>query len=92
MPSATWVVYAVPTKDGSDGARGVCEQREWEKLSAASPGALTLIRAGIAHEGEAERLARGTAGEAKPRAAGVMAASWAERAAARLSRATPPPR
>lgn len=44
MPSATWVVYAVPTRDGSDPVRAVCEQREWETLSAAHPGALTLVR------------------------------------------------
>ena len=69
MPTATWVVYSVPTKDSPEGVRAVCREGEWAALDAARPGFLTLIRAGITHEGEAERLARGTSGEARPRQA-----------------------
>jgi hypothetical protein len=37
-------------------------------MEAARPGYYTLVRAGIATEGEAERLARGTSGDPTPRA------------------------
>jgi hypothetical protein len=46
----------------------VCVQSEWDATEAARPGYYTLIRAGIATEGEAERLARGTSGDPIPRA------------------------
>jgi hypothetical protein len=45
------------------GGNVVCEQREWEALEARQPGYHTLLHAGLATEQEAERLARGTAGE-----------------------------
>ena len=50
-------------------------------MDAARPGFFTLVRAGIANEGEAERLARGTAGEAKPRNAKAVPLSWPDQAA-----------
>jgi hypothetical protein len=74
MPTATWVVYSVPTKDTPGGVRAVCDERQWAAMDAARPGYFTLIRAGIAHEGEAERLARGRSGEARPRQARAVAA------------------
>jgi hypothetical protein len=55
-----WVVYAVQGRGG----RAVCTQAEWARLTAAKPDSYTFIRGGISHEGEAERLARGTAGDA----------------------------
>lgn len=61
----TWVVYLMPMSDGA--VRAVCEQREWDRMEAARPGYCTLVTGGIASEGEAERLARGTSGDAKPR-------------------------
>jgi hypothetical protein len=41
----------------------VCEQEVWDAMNRARPGFYTLIREGIATEGEAEQLARGTAGD-----------------------------
>ena len=44
------------------GARAVCERSEWDAMELASPGYHTIILDGILSEPEAERLARGTAG------------------------------
>jgi hypothetical protein len=66
MRTVLWVVYQtqVPGRGGSSTARNViCEQDEWDALERDNPGRHTLIRAGITNEGEAERLARGTAGD-----------------------------
>lgn len=61
-----WAVYQ--TVQGTlAGMKSVCEQSEWEALTARKPGVHALIRGGIISEGEADRLARGTAGDAKPR-------------------------
>ena len=65
VAAVLWVVYLMPVSDGA--VRAVCEQREWERLEAARPGCYTLVTGGIASEGEGERLARGTSGDAKPR-------------------------
>jgi hypothetical protein len=43
----------------------VCEQGEWDAMELARPSHYKLVRAGIATEAEAERLARGTSGDAK---------------------------
>ena len=48
-----------------DGMRAVCEQREWEEMERVRPGYHKLVQGGIASEGEAERLARGTSGDAR---------------------------
>jgi hypothetical protein len=63
--SRSWVVYLMPVTEGA--VRAVCEQGEWERMEASRPGHCTLIRAGITNEAEAERLARGTSGDSKPR-------------------------
>jgi hypothetical protein len=63
----TWVVYSMPLKGCAEPMRAVCEQREWEAMDQAKPGFYTLIQSGIGNEGEAERLARGTSGEVRPR-------------------------
>lgn len=81
MRSTTWVVYSIPLKDAPGGVRAVCEQREWEAMDRAKPAYFTLIRGGIAHEGEAERLARGAAGEDRPRSAKHALAVWPGEAA-----------
>jgi hypothetical protein len=62
-----WVVYKMTLHGGTTGGNVVCEQREWELLEAAKPGFHTLLHAGLKTEQEAERLARGTAGETPPR-------------------------
>jgi hypothetical protein len=40
------------------GVSAVCEQVEWDAMERERPGLHVLVRAGIASEGEAERLAR----------------------------------
>jgi hypothetical protein len=52
------VVYQVTLKGHPSGINVVCEQAEWDALDRANPGLHTLIMAGIATEGEAERQAR----------------------------------
>jgi hypothetical protein len=65
--AVSWVVYKMPLHKNPAGVNAVCEQSEWEAMELARPGYHTLIQAGITSEGEAERLARGTAGDAKGR-------------------------
>ena len=62
-----WVVYqaTVRGKQGKSTTMNViCEQGEWDAMELAQPGHHTLVQAGITSEGEAERLARGSAGNA----------------------------
>jgi hypothetical protein len=56
--------------------RAVCDKAEWDAMELANPGVNTLIHAGITNEGEAERLARGTSGEARPRGSKRAITSW----------------
>jgi hypothetical protein len=58
-----WVVYFKAQEGKLAGVRAVCGQAEWDAMERAKPGALTLIRGGIANEAEAELLARGTSGD-----------------------------
>jgi hypothetical protein len=53
-----WVVYRMTLHGKQDGVLAVCDQGEWEAMEFARPGYHTLIRAGIANEGEAEKVAR----------------------------------
>jgi hypothetical protein len=53
-----WVVYQMTVYGQAAGPNAVCEQSEWDEMERARPGYHTLIRAGIANEGEAERVAR----------------------------------
>jgi len=64
---ATWVIYQTVVKGQVVGPNGVCEQAEWEAMERAFPGGHLLVQSGIASEGVAERLARGTSGDPKPR-------------------------
>ncbi len=64
-----WVVYRMPVPGKPAVLTAVCRQAQWDALSEAARGRRTLVRAGIPTEGEAERLARGTAGDAVPSAA-----------------------
>ena len=63
----TWVIYQTVSKGVITGPNSVCEQREWEELERLRPGAQLLVQRGIASEGVAERLARGTSGDPIPR-------------------------
>lgn len=65
-----YVVYRMTLSKGAVGGNVVCEQREWDALELARPGFHTLVRSGIATEQEAEKLARGTAGDTPIRQAG----------------------
>jgi len=56
--SRLWVVYQMTINGKPSGTNAVCQQSEWELMESVQPGYHTLIRAGIANEGEAERLAR----------------------------------
>jgi hypothetical protein len=59
--AVTWVVYRMTIHGKKAGVNAVCEQGEWDAMELAQPGYHTLIRSHITNEGEAERLARGTA-------------------------------
>jgi hypothetical protein len=63
----TWVVYRMTLHGNVIGGNVVCEQHEWDAIERARPGYHTLLHSGIKTEQEAERLARGTAGETPPR-------------------------
>ncbi len=56
--SASWVVYGATIRGKATGLAAVCDQGEWEAMELAVPGGQTLIKAGIATEGEAEQFAR----------------------------------
>ncbi len=60
--TVTWVVYQMTlrNKTKQEGPNAVCEQSEWNAMESTRPGYHTLIRAEIASEVEAERLARST--------------------------------
>jgi hypothetical protein len=60
-----WVVYQMTVHGKQIGGKAVCEQREWDAMERLQPGHHTLIQAGIANEGEAERLARNLSVDAK---------------------------
>ncbi len=62
-----WVVYRMTLHGNAVAGNVVCEQREWDALEAARPGFHTLLHTGLKTEQEAEKLARGTAGETPPR-------------------------
>lgn len=62
----SWVVYLM-TMQKTEGMRAVCEQSEWDRMEQAKPGYHTLIQRDIPSEREAELLARGTSGDARPR-------------------------
>jgi len=63
----SWVVYHMSVHGKPTGMNAVCDQDEWDSMETVQPGYHTLIRGGIASEAEAERLARGTSGDAKRR-------------------------
>jgi hypothetical protein len=63
--AVAWVVYKMTLHNKPEGMNAVCEQGEWDAMELAQPGHYKLVRAGITSEAEAERLARGTSGDAK---------------------------
>jgi hypothetical protein len=63
--AVSWVVYKMTLHGKAEQVNAVCEQGEWDAMELARPGYHTLVRAHITDESEAERLARGTSGDAK---------------------------
>ena len=59
----SWVVYQMTIHGKESGMNAVCAQSECDEMERAHPGHHKLIQADITNEGEAERLARGTAGD-----------------------------
>src|SRR6059058_645226 len=57
-----WAVYEQNLRGRAPGTtvavHTVCTQAEWDAIAAAAGGAHTLVRGGIANEGQAEQLAR----------------------------------
>ena len=63
----SWVVYKMTLHGKQAGVNAVCEQAEWDAMESSRPGYHQLIQAGIANEGDAERLARsGQSGPPNP--------------------------
>jgi len=58
-----WVVYRMTNPKQTSTGNVVCEQSEWEAMELARPGYHILLHTGIKTEQEAEKLARGTAGD-----------------------------
>ena len=67
MRSTTWVVYQMKVKGNFVGGNAMCSKREWDMIEASNPGYHTLLHSGLKTEQEAEKLARGTAGDKTPR-------------------------
>ena len=65
----SWVIYQAVIKGVVSGPNAVCEQAEWEAMERAKPGCTWVVQSGIATEGAAERLARGTSGDPVPKGA-----------------------
>jgi hypothetical protein len=65
--NVSWVVYKMTLYGKPDKKSAVCEQSEWDEMELLRPGYHTLVRAHITDEAEAEKLARGTSGDPKPR-------------------------
>jgi hypothetical protein len=63
----SWVIYQAVSKGVVMGPNSVCERDEWEEMERLRPGGQSLVQQGIATEGVAERLARGTSGDPVPR-------------------------
>jgi len=73
----SWVIYQMIDRGGTvSGSNAVCEQAEWEEMERKKPGAQSLVQCGIATEGVAERLARGTSGDPKPKVTRKTAVSY----------------
>ena len=63
----SWVIYQAVNKGLVSGPNAVCELSEWEAMERTRPGCTSVVQTGIADEAVAERLARGTSGDPKPK-------------------------
>ena len=73
MKYSLWAVYKKTTKKAPEGMNAVCQQEEWDAMELAKPGMQQLIQGGIANEGMAEQLARGTSGDSIEHRGGAIA-------------------
>jgi hypothetical protein len=62
-----WAVYRMRLHGNAVGGNVVCSQAEWDAIEKSQPGYHTLLHSWLKTEQEAEKLARGTAGDTKPR-------------------------
>jgi hypothetical protein len=58
-----WVVYRMTLSKQAIGGNVVCKQTEWDAIELARPGYHVLLHSGIETEKEAEKIARGKAGD-----------------------------
>ena len=63
--TVSWVVSQMTLHGQAAPRNAICEQIEWEAIERSRPGYHTLVRSGITNEAEAEKLARGTSGDAQ---------------------------
>lgn len=61
--SGPWVIYQMNLNGQIQQGNCVCDQSEWDAMETARPGSHVLVQSGIATEEEAEKLARGKAGD-----------------------------
>jgi hypothetical protein len=54
----SWVVYRATFDRKAEAMTAVCAQEEWIGIEQSQPGRCTLLKSGIATEGEAEQFAR----------------------------------
>src|SRR5882672_6028717 len=74
----SWVVYKMTLHGKPDQMNAVCGRQEWDAMEKSRPGYHTLIQADILSEATAEKIARGTSGDAKARRRSPRdAKSWA---------------
>ena len=59
----TWVVFQMTMLKKPLPTLATCTQSKWDEMERSEPGYHTLVYSGIKTEMEAERLARGTAGD-----------------------------
>lgn len=77
--SGPWVVYRMNLHGQMQSGNCVCDESEWTAMEASRPGEHVLVKGGIATEEEAEKLARGTAGDPVPRQVRKKPAAPAEK-------------
>jgi hypothetical protein len=62
--AVSWVVYKMTLPGKGEQVNAVCKQDEWDAMELSRPGYHTLVQAHITDESVAEKMARGTSGDA----------------------------
>jgi hypothetical protein len=60
-------VYRIAATGKLEAVNAMCDQADWPEVERLAKGRNTLVRGNIVSESEAERLARGTSGDRKPK-------------------------